>query len=311
MPFSSPASDAAPAVGAALAGSSKIIFIISSIVIIGTALFVVALGIGLGVGFGVGGRIKIPTTALLSAPVVSCSISQACGCQTDKPSFTPRIINGQPASVNSWPWMVYLVMNNVKVCSGFIISPHHILTAASCIAAYGYNISVTLGTNNYQFTWGGVNVTNATALQTISLGDIAVVTLGANITYSSTIQPCCISSNLGIPTTGVNGVIAGWGETSSSSLGTVSPVLEQAVVQVINQTSCGNTGNDTLCAGYDSISACPIDAGGPLMISYNNAWTCVGIITGRVSGCTNPITFTRIASYAALIFNVTSIPIPY
>lgn len=296
---------------AGILGLSKIMLILSIVVITGTVLFIVALGIALGVGFGVSGRSSNNAPATLAPPIVSCASSTSsvtCGCQTYAPSFTPRIINGQVAVTNSWPWLVYLTMNNVRVCTGFVISPRFILTAGSCVAQYAYNVTVNLGINNYQSIYGGVNITNSTVLTAIALGDIAIVQLGVNITFSSTIKPCCLTSLQTIPTAGTNGVIAGWGETSSTSIGTVSPLLEQAVVQVDNTSTCGTqNANDTLCASFDSVSTCPIDAGGPLMISNNNLWTCVGIITSRTGGCNNPITFTRIAAYTAAIQNITGL----
>jgi secreted trypsin-like serine protease len=244
--------------------------------------------------------------------VVTCGGSASCGCPAIQPSFAPRIINGQIAVTNSWPWMAYLTMNNQRTCAGFLISQRHVLTAASCVAQYGNNISVNLGINTYQSSFGGLNVTNATGLIALSFGDIAIVTLGINITaYTATIQPCCLTTSLSEPFVNMPGVIAGWGETSTNNLGVVSPLLQQAVIQVLNPSACGiSSGNDTFCAGFGSISACPIDAGAPLMISYDNAWTCVGMVVGR-STCNNPITFTRIAPYASVIQNITGLPFTF
>jgi secreted trypsin-like serine protease len=297
---------------AAAVGLSKILLILSIVAITGTGLFIIALAIGFGVGFGVSNRSSNNAPATLAPPIVSCSgstSSLSCGCPTYSPSFTPRIIDGTPAATNSWPWLVYITINNIRVCTGFLISPRFVLTAGSCVGqSNGYNITVNLGINNFQSIYGGVNVTNATVLTAIAIGDIALVQLGTNITYSSTIKPCCLTSLQSIPTNGTNGVIAGWGETSTSSIGIVSPLLEQAVVQVRDQSTCGTqTANDTLCASFGGVSTCPIDAGGPLMISNNNAWTCVGIIISRTGGCNNPITFTRIASYTSVIQNITGL----
>jgi len=305
MHHPSPTHGASPPAVDGLEPVSTMFSVMCIVVIVGMALFVGALGIALGVGFGVGGKTTTSYASKLPAPVVNCNPSATCGCAQNAPVFTSRIINGDPAATNSWPWMAYLTINNVKVCTGFIISPRHVLTAASCVSPYTYNVTVNVGINTYQSTYGGLNITNTSSLTPIYAGDIAVVTLGVNLTFSSTVKPCCITSSTSVPVVNTNGVIAGWGETSTTSLGTVSPTLRQAVVEVRNSSIC-NTANDTLCASYDSISACPIDAGGPLMVSYNNLWTCVGIITGRPT-CSNPITFTRIASYAALITNVTGI----
>ena len=294
---------------AVAAGSAKIGTIIGITIIVGVAVGAAAIGLGLGLGFGLTNNPSVSTTPLLSPPIVNCDATATarCGCQAIRPVFTPRIINGQPAATNSWPWMVYLTMNNSRVCSGFLISARHVLTAGSCLVPQvGFNITVNIGINNFQSTFGGINITNASILSAISVGDIGIVTLGTNITFNSTVQPCCLSVSSALPVTGTPGVIAGWGETSTV-IGAVARTLQQAVVQVRDPSVCGvQTGNDTLCASFGSISACPIDTGGPLMVANNNAWTCVGIIDGRTPGCTNPISFTRISSYMTWIQNVTA-----
>lgn len=310
MRYRAPAHSSPPADGVVAPLSFTIITII---VVVGTGLFIVALAVGFGVGFGVGGKDNVYYSNKLAVPVVTCDFgSTTCGCAFNKPVSSSRIINGDAAAQNSWPWLAYLtVLNSQRVCTGFLISDRHILTAASCFGSQyaGFNVTVTLGMNTFQSVYGSVNITNATVLPTMGAGDIAVVTLFTNLTFSQTIKPCCITSNLAIPTVNTIGVIAGWGETSANSLGIPTPTLRQAVVEVRNTTACNTqTANDTLCASYDSISACPIDSGGPLMINNNNAWTCVGIITGKYGACQNPISLTRVAAYLSLIRNVTGYP---
>lgn len=296
---------------AIVAGSAKVGTIIGITIIVGVAAGAAAIGLGLGLGFGLTNNPSVATTPLLSPPIVNCDPSARCGCQTVRPVFTPRIINGQQAAINSWPWMVYLTMNNSRICSGFLISSRHVLTAASCFAGVGLNITINIGINNFQSTFGGFNATNSTPLSAVSVGDIGIVTLGTNVSFTSAIQPCCLSGSSVLPAVGTPGVIAGWGETSIASIGTPARTLQQAVVQVRNPSVCGiQTGNDTLCASFGSISTCPIDTGGPLMVEINNRWTCVGIIDDRTPGCTNPIAFTRISSYMPLIQNISSEIIP-
>lgn len=289
--------------------SSKATTIIGITIIVGVTVGAAAIALGLGLGFGLTNNPSVATTPLLSPPIVNCDPSARCGCQTFRPSFTPRIVNGQQAALNTWPWMVYLTINNTRVCSGFLISTRHVLTAGSCLAPqFGFNITVNLGINNFQSTFGGVNVSNTSVLAVSTFGDIGIVTLGWNITFNSTVQPCCLTGSSAVPVSGTPGVIAGWGETSPASIGTPARTLQQAVVQVRDPSVCNvQAGNDTLCASFASISACPIDIGGPLMVSNNNLWTCVGIIDDRTPGCANPISFTRIANYMTIIQNITNI----
>lgn len=296
-----------PADQTAAAGSSKIFLILGITAMAGIAVGIVALALGLGLGFGLTNDSSVPSAPLLDPPIVTCDGSARCGCQITKPVFTPRIINGQTAVTNSWPWMVYLSANNFRFCSGFLISQRHILTAASCVAQFAYNVTVVLGVNFFQLNAGGTNISNSTILSTTGIGDIAIVTLGINVTFNATVQPCCLSGVSSLPIIGTSGVIAGWGETSTSSIGLPAANLQQAVVQVRNPSVCGAQSNETICANFGSISACPIDTGGPLMVSANNAWTCVGIINSGSPNCNNPIPFTRISSYASVIQNITGV----
>ena len=292
---------------AAAAGSSKIFLILGISAIVGITVGIVALALGLGLGFGLSNNASVPTLPLLDPPIVVCDPSARCGCQTNRPVFTPRIINGQIATTNSWPWMVYIVTNNIRFCSGFLISQRHILTAASCVNPLGLNVSVTLATNNFQINVGSTNVSNSTVLSITSVADIAIITLPFNVTFNATVQPCCLTTSSSVPVLNTPGVIAGWGETSTSSVGIPAPTLQQAVVQVLNPSACGAQTNETICAGFGSISACPIDSGGPLMVSNNNAWTCVGVLNDGPPGCNNPIRFTRISNFAVVIQNITGV----
>jgi secreted trypsin-like serine protease len=45
--------------------------------------------------------------------------------------ITPRIIGGQIANPNSWPWQVYLSDSSTK-CGGSLIAFNWVLTSALC-----------------------------------------------------------------------------------------------------------------------------------------------------------------------------------
>jgi hypothetical protein len=291
--------------------TTKIIIIVVVGVVIAGVIFLGVVGLALGLGLGLGLQKSNPPPSKLTAPTVNCNPAQAtCGCPATKPAVSSRIINGNIAAANSWPWIVYLTMNGTKVCTGFLISQRHVITASSCITAYpASNITVNIGSSIYQSQTVGTNVTSANFTNVPGvLDNVAIVTLGINVTYGPTIQPCCLTSDLTQPFINEIGVIAGWGETSSSSLGTVAPSLEEAVIEVRSPSVCNlQTSSNQFCASFDSISTCPIDTGAPFMVALNNAWTCVGIATGATTSCTNPTTFTEVSAYAGFIKNITGI----
>lgn len=48
-----------------------------------------------------------------------------------------RIINGQVAAINQFPWNVFIrgrLQNNAEtLCGGALVGPAHVLTAANCV----------------------------------------------------------------------------------------------------------------------------------------------------------------------------------
>jgi len=310
MNFPAPAYGVASAPVAAGMSTTKIIIIVVVGVVVVGVIFLGVVGLALGLGLGLGLQKSNPPPSKLTAPTVNCNPAAAtCGCPATKPAVSSRIINGNIATANSWPWIVYLTSNGTKFCTGFLISQRHVITAASCITGYSTNITVNYGISTYQSPTFGTNVTSTNVTNLAGVYDnVAIVTLGINLTLSASVQPCCLTSDQTQPTNNEIGVIAGWGETSSSGLGTVAPSLEQAVIEVRSPSVCNlQASTNQFCASYDSISACPIDTGAPFMVPINNAWTCVGIVTGATTSCTNPITFTDIAPYAPLIRNITGL----
>lgn len=47
-----------------------------------------------------------------------------------------RIVGGQNADPNEWPWVAVIFNNGRQLCGGSLIDESHILTAAHCVAQY-------------------------------------------------------------------------------------------------------------------------------------------------------------------------------
>ena len=307
----------APASGASI---TKIIVIVVS-VIIGILFILGAIGIALGVGLGVGlsksNSDSSSSTSVLTAPTVNCvfNTTPGCGCAATKPSFksASRIFQGYTAVTNSWPWIVALYINNNKTfCGGFLVDYQYVVTAAHCVNGIAANtITVYAGiqkrssaSSAQSRAVSAVNVNSGYSSDS-SVNDIAVLTLASAFNATNTVAKCCITSDTSLPATGENGVIAGWGTTSTTS--GLSDDLLQAVIQAKSFATCSTSGtsNGRFCASYEQTSPCSGDSGSPFMTSVNNLWTCTGLVSSSIR-CGGATVFTRISSFKSFIDGITS-----
>lgn len=71
-----------------------------------------------------------PTTP---PPAVQSDIGEYCGAKNGNQD-QERIVGGQNASPNEWPWIAVLFNSGRQFCGGSLIDHNHILTAAHCVA---------------------------------------------------------------------------------------------------------------------------------------------------------------------------------
>lgn len=72
-----------------------------------------------------------PTTT--PAPITQSDVGNYCGAKNGNQD-QERIVGGQSASPNEWPWIAVLFNNGRQFCGGSLIDNNHILTAAHCVA---------------------------------------------------------------------------------------------------------------------------------------------------------------------------------
>jgi len=305
-------------VPAAKSGTNKTVVIVVIIVVVILIIGAIAIGLGVGLGVGLSKRNSdsssgsSSTYSILSAPTVTCTYggSSTCGCSATQPSFlSPRIYQGYAAVANSWPWIVAIFINNDQTfCGGFLVSYQHVVTAAHCVdGATASTISVYAGIQELSSLSSGQSrvVSSLTVHPSYSASaltnDIAVLTLASAFDQTSTVGQCCLTSDASLPTVGEHGVIAGWGEASTSS-STVSNNLLQGVIEVQTFSLCstGSTSSIQFCAGYDGTNACNGDSGSPFMTSVNNSWTCTGLVSNSVK-CGGNTIYTRVSAYRSFI----------
>ena len=216
-----------------------------------------------------------------------------------------RVIGGDEASENTWPWMVNFIDSNTRkqYCAGSIIDRKWILTAGHCfvlsnstlvLADYTYHV----GDHRLNFTDPHEYTIEASKLfihpkyvhaRNYNPGDndIAMIELKRPLTYSEYVRPLCLVED---GETFMNGTcfLSGWGNNVNKQGYHRSPVLKEASLDLVSLEECnsntsyqGNVSDSFICAGFKegSTDGCYGDSGGPLQCDRNGSWVQIGIVS--------------------------------
>ncbi|MDO9484916.1 MAG: trypsin-like serine protease [Actinomycetota bacterium] len=224
---------------------------------------------------------KTRFVAIVAAIFMCCipSVAQAV------PQSLPRIIGGNPSTIDQSPWQVLIIMRNSMQCSGTLVAATTIVTAAHCLNGY---------TAGDVRVWAGISKTSerspAMELAVASItphpefrvdtfdNDIGLITLSRPIDLTGKLQLLALPFGQDArawPASGVSAVVSGWGVTNPIGTATTDQLMRAEVLVLAHPNApCGQYGPDVdpvqdVCAGSPTgaVDACQGDSGGPLVVS--------------------------------------------
>ncbi|XP_062549421.1 brachyurin-like [Armigeres subalbatus] len=241
--------------------------------------------------------------------------------QALRPSPDGRIVNGQEAQPNQFPYQALVLSffdgGNSGLCGGTILTANFVLTAAHCVqigtvATHG---TVVLGAHNRQvveatqqrYSFDQINV-HPSYIASLLRNDIATVRLSAPAVFNAFVQPIDIPAVSDTRTfAGLTGIISGFGRTSDEDGSPASDVVMFSSNPILTNADCVASWNSiiigaqNIClSGAGGRSVCNGDSGGPLAVQDNGRSLQVGIASFvHATGCASgmPSGFVRVSHY--------------
>ncbi|XP_072383604.1 trypsin-1-like isoform X4 [Diabrotica undecimpunctata] len=225
---------------------------------------------------------------------------------------------GEDAMDKEFPHMVALGYEDSDLppgelswnCGATLISSNFLLTAAHCVfkeKPLRARLGVTNITDSHHQDIDIKRIRIHESYDQLGKhGDLAIIELRRNATFSDSVKPACLYWKHDDPR---ELLVTGWGKKSVFNEDDRSIILQKAKLVPVSVSSCNNTyssiflgirtiENTQICAFGNASDACWGDSGGPLQIREDAAFSIVGIVSYGVGcGGKNPGVYTRVSQF--------------
>lgn len=213
-----------------------------------------------------------------------------------------RIVGGWPASPADWPGVVLITFWDAAgrlfgACTGTLVAPRWVLTAAHCIphSAQVSSVGVEDSRRFLSDAQYGYRHPSYVPLRRFDAGLLELFDPVSGLEHVTLGGPTDIAA---VRSAG-EAEVAGFGSTGDGRPG--DSVLREAEVGILSDADCsfiwptGFSPGSDICAGYVRVGACSGDSGGPLAMRDQRGLVQVGITSRGYDPCGSaPDVYTRV-----------------
>jgi hypothetical protein len=225
--------------------------------------------------------IRHALTASLALPLASAAFASPGSTPAPSGSESPYVVGGSTADESQWPDIAFVDLDGGH-CSGTLIAPNLVLTAAHCLSM-GPAKDVTIGPADARETIAIADQSYNTIL------DVGLILLEKSSTVRP--RPLAIGCAADALVNGDMAHIVGYGATSPDGGG--APGFNEADVEVFDATCTSDgdygylnycTANEWLITRSAGTSSCFGDSGGPILAQRAFGSVVAGITSGGDGG---------------------------
>lgn len=229
-----------------------------------------------------------------------CALSAAPATAAAAPKAKPSVAGGAPASLADYGFTVAILQDGKFICSGSIIAPDRILTAAHCVTVAAQRLAVIAGRTSLGGPGGEVlpvsGATRHPGSDEPFRNDLAVLALGTP-TSQPTIQLATAEEDAATTAFGQTLSVAGFGRRNAFGFG--KPKIGRLyAANLFSRPTCNKYRGrfflaEMICANgrpFQRVfrlklmrTACPGDSGGPLVANTPDGPRQVGVVSFGVS----------------------------